>query len=51
MNDQYMENLLNNDAPMLEKYKAIDNKRDRQSAANVIPILMEKGLVTSFAMK
>lgn len=51
MNDKYMENLLNNDAPMLEKYKAIGNKHNRQSAANVIPILMEKGLVTSFAMK
>lgn len=51
MNDQYMENLLNDDAPLLEQYQAIHNKRSRQSSANVIPILMEKGLVTSFATK
>ena len=49
MNDQYMENLLNDDAPLLEQYMAIHNKRSRQSSANVLPILMEKGLVTSFA--
>lgn len=51
MNDQYMENLLNDDAPLLEKYQAVRTKRSRQSSANVIPILMEKGLVTSFATK
>ena len=49
MNDQYMENLLCDDAPLLEQYNAIHNKRSRQSSANVLPILMEKGLVTSFA--
>ena len=49
MNDQYMKNLLNDDAPLLEQYMAIHNKRSRQSSANVLPILMEKGLVTSFA--
>ncbi len=49
INDQYMENLLNDDAPLLEQYMAIHSKRSRQSSANVLPILMEKGLVTSFA--
>ena len=44
-----MENLLNDDAPLLEQYMAIHSKRSRQSSANVLPILMEKGLVTSFA--
>lgn len=47
MNDQFMEELLSNDAQMLEKYKAISSKHNRQSAANVLPILMEKGLVTN----
>ena len=50
MNDQFMENLLASDAPLLMKYKAISNKRNRQSASNVLPILMEKGLVTSMAI-
>ena len=45
MNDQYMENLLNGDAPLLQKYKAVTNKHNRQASANVLPILMEKGLV------
>ena len=46
MNDKFMENLLANDAPLLQKYKGIGNKHNRQSAANVLPILMEKGLVS-----
>lgn len=45
MNDQFMENLLSDDAPLLDRYKAIKSKHNRQSAANVLPILMEKGLV------
>lgn len=50
MNDQFMENLLCNDAPMLQKYMNGGNKHNRQSAANVLPILMEKGLVPSNAI-
>jgi hypothetical protein len=46
MNDKFMENLLANDAPLLQKYKGIGNKHSRQTAANVLPILMEKGLVS-----
>ena len=47
INDDYMEELLENDAALLNKYKAIKAKHNRQSAANILPILMEKGLVES----
>ena len=47
INDAFMENLLVDDEALLEKYKAIKSKSNRQSAANVLPILMEKGLVTT----
>lgn len=50
VNDKFMENLLNKDASLFEKYMAISNKRSRQSSANVLPILMEKGLVASSAI-
>ena len=40
-----MENLLSDDAPLFGKYMAVKSKHNRQSAANVLPILMEKGLV------
>ncbi len=46
-NDDYMEKLLATDAPLLERYKAVKAKHNRQSAANILPILMEKGLVES----
>ena len=45
INDSFMETLLAHDAPLLEKYKAISSKRNRQSAANILPVLMEKGVV------
>ena len=45
INDQFMENLLSDDAPLYGRYMAVKNKHGRQSAANVLPILMEKGLV------
>ena len=47
MNDKFMENLLNDDASLLEKYMAVNNKHNRQAASNVLPILMEKGLVVT----
>ena len=47
INDGFMENLLSDDAPLLERYKAVKTKHSRQSAANVLPILMEKGLIAS----
>lgn len=45
INDSFMETLLAHDAPLLEKYKAIGSKRNRQSASNILPVLMEKGMV------
>ena len=47
INDEFMAELLVDDAPLLERYNAIKAKHNRQSAANILPILMEKGLVTS----
>lgn len=46
-----MENLLSHDESLLDKYKAIHNKHNRQSSSNVLPILMEKGLIASNAVK
>ena len=45
INDEFMEKLLANDAHLLARYKAVSKKSERQSAANVLPILTEKGLV------
>jgi hypothetical protein len=47
INDEFMAELLADDAPLLERYHAIKAKHNRQSAANILPILMEKGLVKS----
>ena len=47
INDEFMAELLSDDAPLLERYHAIKAKHNRQSAANILPILMEKGLVKS----
>ena len=47
INDEFMAELLVDDAPLLERYNAIKAKHNRQSAANILPILMEKGLVES----
>lgn len=49
INDDFMDQLLANDTPLLERYKAVKAKYNRQSAANILPILMEKGLVESAA--
>lgn len=47
INDEFMEELLADDSALLEKYKAIKSKSNRQSAANILPVLMEKGLVAT----
>ena len=47
INDEFMAELLADNAPLLERYNAIKAKHNRQSAANILPILMEKGLVES----
>lgn len=45
MNDEYMDHLLAHDGQLLARYHAISNKTERQSAANILPTLMAKGLV------
>ena len=45
IDDDYMTNLLSDDAHMLARYNAVSSKRDRQSASNVLAVLTEKGLV------
>ena len=45
IDDDYMTNLLSDDAHMLARYNAVSSKRDRQSASNVLAVLSEKGLV------
>ena len=45
IDDDYMANLLSDDAHMLARYNAVSSKRDRQSASNVLAVLTEKGLV------
>ena len=45
IDDDYMTNLLSDDAHMLARYNAVSSKRERQSASNVLAVLSEKGLV------
>ncbi len=45
MNDAFMEKILADDAHMYDRYMACTNKKVRQSASNVLPVLMEKGLI------
>ena len=45
IDDDYMTNLLSDDAHMLARYNAVSSKRDRQSGSHVLAVLTEKGLV------
>ena len=45
IDDDFMAKLLANDAHLLARYNAVSNKKDRQSASNVLAVLTEKGLV------
>ena len=45
INDEFMENLLELDRPLLKTYRSEKKQKDRESAAHVLPILKEKGLV------
>ena len=47
IDDDYMGKLLANDAHLLARYNAVSNKRERQSASNVLAILTEKGLISA----
>ena len=43
--DEVMEKALADDPALLERYHALEKKKARQSASNILPILMEKGLI------
>jgi len=47
IDDDFMGKLLANDSHLLARYNAVSNKRDRQSASNVLAILTEKGLISA----
>ena len=44
MNDEFMEKTLAG-SPLLKRYQAVSKKKERQSAANILPILTAKGLL------
>jgi len=48
MNDQFMENLLRDDPVTFEQYYGRNKKGNRQSAANILPILVKKGLIEDY---
>ncbi len=45
MTDEFMAKTLSDSPQLLERYNALDKKRARQSAANILPFLKEKGLI------
>ncbi len=45
MDDAFMSTVLTDSPELLERYKALSSKRQRQSAANILPFLKEKGLI------
>ena len=51
MNDKFMEQLLRDDPVTFEIYYGRGNKASRQSAANILPILVKKGLIQDYHHK
>ena len=51
INDQFMEKLLRDDPVTFEQYYGRGKKGDRQSAANILPILVKKGLISDYHHK
>lgn len=51
INDQFMEKLLRDDPVTYEQYYGRGKKGDRQSAANILPILVKKGLISDYHHK
>lgn len=51
LNDQFMEKLLRDDPVTYEQYYGRHKKGDRQSAANILPILVKKGLIQDYHHK
>lgn len=51
INDEFMEKLLRDDPVTFEQYYGRNKKGDRQSAANILPILVKKGLIEDYRHK
>jgi len=51
LNDAFMEKLLRDDPVTFEQYYGRQKKGDRQSAANILPILVKKGLIQDYHHK
>ena len=51
INDQFMEKLLRDDPVTFEQYYGRNKKGNRQSAANILPILVKKGLIEDYHHK
>ncbi len=51
LNDQFMEQLLRDDPITFSQYQGRNKKGDRQSAANILPILVKKGLIVDYHHK
>ena len=51
INDKYMEQLLRDDPVTFEQYYGRGKKGERQSAANILPILVKKGLISDYHHK
>ena len=51
INDQFMEKLLRDDPATFEQYYGRNKKGSRQSAANILPILVKKGLIEDYHHK
>lgn len=46
VDDEFMDNLLEQDSEMLNRYQTPEKKEERESAANTLPILLEKNMVS-----
>ena len=51
LNDQFMEKLLRDDPVTFEQYYGRNKKGVRQSASNILPILVKKGLIQDYHHK
>ena len=51
LNDEFMEKLLRDDPVTFEQYYSRGSKAQRQSASNILPILVKKGLIQDYHHK
>ena len=51
LNDEFMEKLLRDDPVTFEQYYGRGSKAQRQSASNILPILVKKGLIEDYHHK